>query len=260
MAPGANSYGYVNHDSAHKPKDPAWDVGEEEEEPSEGIAVIESSEINDDLFSICWWNCAGGILSKFDYIKDFLKTNPIKPTILFIAEADKREHQLSLIQIEGYSIITALTLAEGKSRVIGYINNSITNFKQIKISDPFVDIVGIDVSGYRFIGVYKGFKTPGNETLSSYFEKYMKELNKITKTERKVLIGGDFNVNLNHDTANKKDLDEWSTRTGLSQLITMNTQRRLVNLTMNETRIEESLIDHVYSNILLTKINQLGSI
>lgn len=87
------------------------------------------------------------------------------------------ENNLKLVHIEGYSIITAPTLESGKARVICLVSDRIDqkNLRLIKIQES-IDVIALDLGGCRIVGLYKGFKLTSNDTIMSYFEKYMKVL------------------------------------------------------------------------------------
>jgi len=242
---------------------------EEEEVAVQGVTEVididintNKDEINDnsDYNTVIWWNCAGGILSKIDYLNDFCRSKKSKPLLIFISEAEVNDHMLGLINLNGYSILTAKTIKNGKSRVICYINEKVKSFKEVKVSDDSIDVLAIDIQGYRFVGLYKGFKTREGETQLSFFNRYIKVLTDLTCTDRKLIIGGDFNVDLNKTSNFREFLEKWSLEAGLTQIVKENTRRRLVRTAENETRLEQSLIDHVYTNCLEVKIKLKGSV
>jgi len=110
-----------------------------------------------------WWNCGGGLLSKIDFIKNYIKTN--KPFLLFISEAEIRPENINLAQINGYDLLTASTFSGEfkKSRMTCYVDERIS-YKQIDIKSKISDIVALEFQGRTYVGVYKGFKLPTNVT------------------------------------------------------------------------------------------------
>jgi hypothetical protein len=73
-----------------------------------------------DSFTVLHWNCARGIENKMSNIEGAINT--LKPTVLFISEADRKAIQDErLIQIEGYEIHYSKSYKEyGMSRIIAY--------------------------------------------------------------------------------------------------------------------------------------------
>jgi len=60
-----------------------------------------NSKQNSLPFTVCHWNCAKGITNKICDIK--LALNELKPTIMFVSEADRATtHDDKLINIDGY--------------------------------------------------------------------------------------------------------------------------------------------------------------
>jgi len=69
----------------------------------------------------------------------------------------------------------------------------------------------------------------------------------LTKTDKKIIIGGDFNIDLDKRNPMKDQLEEWALTSGLTQLVKMPTRYRLVNTESGLTS-ESSLLDHLYAN------------
>jgi hypothetical protein len=196
---------------------------------------------------ILYWNCAGGIKSKIDYLREFIKGKNFN--LIFISESDLTERDINLVQIQSYEIILADTSKSGgKARMMCYVWNGLKH-KKVKITDGTLDILAIDVGNSRFGGVYVPFKRPDGITRSQFFQKVMTELNKLTQTEKDIMIGGDFNVDLNKPSKALDELENWSLNSGLNNLIGKNDVTRL-RLVSNENinRLETSAIDHVYTN------------
>ena len=190
---------------------------------------------------IVFWNCAGGIRSKFDYIKDFIKAN--NTSIFFIAESEIGKNDTEILRIQNYDLLISET---DKSRLACYINSSI-KYKRIK-TDKELDLIALDVGDTRVVGLYKGFKLPAGKTRVSFFHTIVQTLSRLTKTEKTLIIGGDFNVDLNKESSNKSILENWAIKSGLQQIVSSNTRRRAVIGGKNQIRLEQSLIDHVYTN------------
>ena len=203
---------------------------------------------------VAYWNCAGGIKSKFDYIKDFLKTNKI--SIFFISEAEiNKTLDTDILKIPNYDLLMSET---NKSRLACYINSSI-KYSRLK-TDKDIDLIALDAGDARFIGLYKGFKLPPGKTRVSFFHTIIKTLSRLTKTEKTLVIGGDFNVDLNKESSNKFILENWAIKSGLQQIVETYTRRRVVTGQDQQIRIEQSLIDHVYTNDPDSKVIHVNSV
>jgi len=53
------------------------------------------------------------------------------------------------------------------------------------------------------------------------------ELDALGKTHKKLIVGGDLNVNYNVETPEKRQLEEWSTKNDLIQTVEENTWHRV---------------------------------
>ena len=80
---------------------------------------------------IGFWNCCGGLRSKYHFVKNFLYE--VSPSLFFISESEIREHELGILSISGYDLLTSNTIINGgKSRVACYVQSGI-KYKQLKI-------------------------------------------------------------------------------------------------------------------------------
>lgn len=206
--------------------------------------------------SVVFWNCAGGIKSKYDYIVDMIRFH--KPSVLFISESELTLNDIDIVKIPDYDLLVAGTIRI-KTRLACYIHNSI-KYKQLLIRDD-LDVIALDINQIRVVGVYKGFKLPPGQTKISNFKAFLDTLSKLTKTDRSVIIGGDFNVDINKRTSNLNDLANWAISAGLVQHVEKNTRRRTVLVQdQGSLRAEESLIDHIYSNIIDLTVTHVPSV
>lgn len=201
--------------------------------------------------SVNYWNCGGGVRSKFDYIKDHVQIN--KPGLLFISESEMSSWETQMFAVSNYDLLTANTISKGKSRIVCYIHSSI-KYKQVPIGSPDLDIIAVDIGGYRVVGLYRPFKLPPNCPRVSFFQSIVNTLKVLSHTDKQLLIGGDFNVDLFKPSSNLNDLHNWSITFGLQQLVQTNTWRRIV---LNE--IKQSAIDHIYASEELS-INIIPSV
>jgi len=125
---------------------------------------------------IIFWNCALGIKSKLDFVKDLATTQ--RPDLMFISEAEVNDCDLSLINIKGYEISVSESINGefGVARMACYIKMGI-KAKKIRV-DNRLDVVAVDVGNNRFIGIYKGFKRPGSLSRREFFNLLLKHLTK----------------------------------------------------------------------------------
>lgn len=195
--------------------------------------------------TVIFWNCASGLKSKYDFIKHHL--NESQACLAFISEAELQPQDLSVVQVPGYDLLVSRTIDKGKARIAAYIKTTF-KYKQIDISDSDLDIICLDILGARYIGLYKGFKLPKGITKINYFRSLIDSLTFLTSSNKRVLVGGDFNVDLFTKSSNLNELDIWSLNAGLQQLVTSFTRRRLVDMGNGVTRLEQSAIDHIYTN------------
>jgi len=202
-----------------------------------------------DNSTIIWWNCAGGILSKIDFLKNFLASN--KPFIFFISEAEINSDNQNLVQIKGYDILLSNTINGEfeKSRSVCYIREDLT-YNEIKIKNTISDIVAVEFEGTSYVGIYKGFKLPSGQTPNTFLAELLASLNYIVEKGGNVVIGGDFNIDLTKKSKSNELIDRWAIDNGLTQWIHEITRTR-VTTKDNVLHIESSLLDHLYSNFEL---------
>jgi len=203
---------------------------------------------SNDSSTVLWWNCGGGLRSKIDYIKYTILT--IKPAILFVSEAEiKINDDLGSISIENYDILLSNTIDLGKARVAAYVHNDL-NYKRLKNAEnEKAEIISLMVGEDIFVGIYRPFKPTVDETIVENFDRLLNALKKVEHPNRHLYIGGDFNVNwLDHTpTTFKEKLLDLSIELNISQLINTVTRQRAVNSAQG-WRLEESCLDHVFSN------------
>lgn len=190
-------------------------------------------------------NCGGGIKSKIDFIR--LQVAKHLPTLAFIIKAEINNFDINMGRIQGYELIIPESISHRKARIVCYIKNDVA-FKELKIP-PDLDMIGIDILGLRIVGVYKRFKLPPGMKGKSFFNSVITTLKGLTKTDKQIIIGGDFNTDLNKKTANLNDLEQWAMESGLQQKVKETTRERVVNLNGGGHTIERSIIDHIYTNV-----------
>jgi hypothetical protein len=204
--------------------------------------------------NIAFWNGGGGVRSKYDYLKHLLIDR--KLSVIFISESEISENDLDILKISDYDLLTASTLGDGsnaKSRVCCYVHSSI-RYKQLKIG-AILDVIAIEIENYRIIGLYRPFKLPPNTNRVSFFHSIIDCLTGLSKTDKELIIGGDFNIDLGKKSANLDYLQKWAIDYGLQQLVTNFTWRRVI---LGE--VKTSAIDHVYTNDPKISVNQIQSV
>jgi len=198
-------------------------------------------------FLFFFWNCANGIKSKFDYIKYLAGLWNV--SVFFIFESETRIRDLSILQIDGYDLILSQTINGNfnKARTVCYVKSDLP-YKVLKIENSeILDLVALDIGNQRFIGLYRGFKLPKNESQTSLFHKILASLNKLCETNKTIHIGGDFNIDLFRKSSLLDHLENWAYDMGLNQLVDDFTRDRIVTKG-NSSHHEKSAIDHFYSN------------
>ena len=197
--------------------------------------------------TILYWNCCAGLNSKIDSIR--LIINKFKPEAFFVSEAEVKENTVNWFQIQDYNLILSPTIAHGLSRIVCYLSNS-SNLRHRPdlIKDDTLEMIALDSpDNYRILGTYRPFKLIANSTKISSLTSFMEHLEKLGTTARKLIIGGDFNVNLRKKSHEGYLLQDWKDKLALKQFITKTTWSRIVTTNKAKT-IRTSLIDHVYSS------------
>lgn len=191
---------------------------------------------------ILWWNCGGGLRFKIDYIKYTINT--LNPYIFFISESEVLANDdVGVFSIKNYELLLSQTLGRGKARVCAYVREGIKYKRLAEIENKTVDVIGIELENYIIIGVYKPFKVL--DPMVNNLENMLEALYKIETSSKRILVGGDFNVDWKKENAQKEKLTSWSAELNLIQVIQENTRLRLVNTGVNY-HLEESCIDHLY--------------
>lgn len=195
-----------------------------------------------------WWNCAG-MTGKINIIKTLI--NDYKPIALFLFESNINTSKInSFLNVPGYDLIFTNS---SKSRTACYAKQGV--WKIISQGDG-CEAITLEHQGLQVSGVYRPFKVQPGHTLNDQFDALICHLGKQIKQRKddaKVLIAGDFNLNYNRDGdatyGNVKmlnDLGIWCASNGLSQRVKDITRRRTAQVG-NSLRVEESLLDHLYS-------------
>jgi len=167
---------------------------------------------------------------------------------MFISEADILEQDVSLVQIQLFDVTLANTKNQGKARMMCYARSNLP-FKLVRIQDSDLEVIALDIGNQRIVGLYKPFKLKEGVKMVDYFNRIMKCLGDLSKTDKIVTVGGDFNVDLNKPSPSLDKLEEWSIQSGLDNLVDKSMITRLRVVTLTDTiRVETSAIDHVYTS------------
>ena len=107
------------------------------------------------------------------------------------------------------------------SRTACYIEKN-SDFK-LTFSGKGCEVISIENKTQKIIGVYRPFKLGENETLVGNFEKLMTCLDMECRTQKTVVIAGDFNIDLARSTDPRytnismvRKLEHWAINHGLS--------------------------------------------
>jgi hypothetical protein len=229
---------------------------------------VEMNKITNDLFanqfSIAHWNCAGGLMSKLVEIKSIIAG--VSPEVIFISESEiLNPTHLQACQIPDYIIHASHDHSSNqmKSRLICYTRSASVFKRRVELEGPdYLEVIVLDnlLEKERCIGVYNPFKIPSNMTKSSYNIALLECLSEAASTPLDVIIIGDFNIDLMNKNKHqhKEMISNWQLDNGLLQLVESTTRHRSVTTT-HGTRIESSLIDHIYVNTQSFKPHQIYS-
>jgi len=192
---------------------------------------------------VIFWNCARGVFNKKCFIEQYI--NNFKPMAFFISECDVTgDHCKDLLKVAGYELEIAPTIiSRNKGRLMVYFKSGL-NIKRISTLENEPDnLIVLDSQKVLLVGLYSGFQTYEDETVQGNFERLLESASRSTSTRKKLIIGGDFNCDLNRNDSKSKVIKLWSASNGLSQLVEGITRHRVVN-----DAVQESSIDLVYTN------------
>ena len=212
---------------------------------------------------VAFWNINRGYLSKGKIHEVEEQMKNLKLDICALAEVDifnTSFHMDSLYDIEGYTFeLPKSWKKEGRARTILYMKKHLTQHIKIRkdlMTDNQTDIwLEIKVPGERKLVVgayYREFTgLDGDNTMKGQkerFAQWLQSVNKVEEEGKEVLIVGDFNFEAGK--LNKEDgsslaglMTKCCNENGLDQLVKGVTRSRVM-----KDRIEESSIDHIYSN------------
>jgi len=197
---------------------------------------------------IVFWNCAKGLAGKLLVIRKFLQIN--KPHLIFVSESEiKNKENFDFYRLTEYDFHLSNTINRGKSRIICYVAKHLQDRvkRMNNLENDGNEIIVFDIDNYRIAGLYLPFKLQENETRQGNFMHLVENLKNMSSTlnGKKIVVGGDFNVNWLEEGPMKSTLQDWSDDFSLEQAVKNITRFRLVE-TQNGRRTESSLLDHIY--------------
>jgi len=114
------------------------------------------------------------------------------------------------------------------------------------VSKDHLEIISLDIGKIRIVGIYRPFKLiTGN--LESNFIDFLEQLERLHDQNRIMVLGGDFNINLNVRDALLNRLESLTEELSYSQLVKHNTWQRIITVNGRKS-IRTSRIDHLYTN------------
>ena len=221
---------------------------------------------------MCHWNCAKGITKKICDIK--LAISELKPTVIYISEADREStHDDKLISIQGYQLHNSRSRdAHGKSRIVAYTKEGSNLMRRSDLESPDAELIIFDKTNQstsnidRIIGLYRPFTGPNGDSSSggawTRFTHLIETINLAIDGCHRCTILGDVNVDLlKRDSAASRyseALDTLCDKNSLEQLIHHPTRTQALS-TAGGWVIQESLLDHIYTNDFLS-VNKCGGL
>ncbi len=214
--------------------------------PIQRIQGIQRKEEKGQL--IAWWNCAGGISAKINFIKNFIIAH--EPSAFFIFESNIKTDKVNThLNIKNYTLHLS---GSAFARTACYIKID-SGFKIREDKSHKCEIIVIENGVYRMLGVYRPFKVEEGNSLGAQFDDILHFLFQQAGLKEKLVVAGDFNVDYSrigdrtyrHSKMLEK-LEIWSSAMGLSQRVKEITRRRVIQ-TQEGLKVEESILDHLYT-------------
>jgi len=186
---------------------------------------------------IQYWNCASGLVKKFDFIKERVLSE--KLDLFFIAEAEiPNGSNLNFLKIKGYDIVTAKTfVSRPKTRLICFVKHNLFEILDLGFSE-FNDLIAFTCKKINIVAAYRGFKNYDGENERSNWVRLFNDLSKINLKGDTFIIG-DFNVDINRDDSRfRPELDFWIDSHGMSIIDPGITRRRRVLDNLQESHLD----------------------
>ena len=197
---------------------------------------------------MCTWNVCLGILHKIHLIKRFLIENDIN--ILCVQEAELKEgDNISLINIQGYSLEVEKTSAIFKKRSLIYIKDNIRYQRSSDNERENTHIICIKLvdNNLKLASMYRTYKLTHTVNHKDALAEQIAVLNDFMATGGDTLIMGDINLDYRkrYDPAYhlRPLYEEWSKfeqEQQLLQMVDFTTWQRT-----NGNNVVQSILDHV---------------
>jgi hypothetical protein len=220
------------------------------EEPDAKTIRSKMLDLKQDLVfnNILFWNCSNGLLSKLAFVKEIISN--LSPYLFFISESElKNEDQVKACNIKNYTLHVSKGLDMGKARTCCYLKDGL-DFVRLSHLECYDSIVlESRASRLRVLGFYKPFTPHPGHSQAQIESDLRASIGQSSITEGEFVAGGDMNVDLLKQDSKALSLVSWLSECGLNQHVNDITRYRVVKLSEgNSSRVEKSLIDHVYSN------------
>lgn len=183
-----------------------------------------------------FWNCCRGIFNKKCFIEKYI--SKLSPSVLFISECDILKGQcLEQLNIKGYNLEISDTInTKNKGRLLAYVKRGFARKRELEDRDN--DIIVLENEKDRVVGIYSGFATVNDETQLGNFQKLVSNLGRVSNTEKRITLGGDFNADPEKRNTKSDILNKWQSEHGYQQLVNNITRERLVGSTVQRSRLD----------------------
>ena len=142
------------------------------------------------------WNLCLGLKNKKDYVYETLNNENIDICLLQEVEI-RTDYPLTLLSSKNYKI--EVENSSQKARCAIAIKKTLNYTRREDLEGIDLSICVIDVNGtinYRIVNFYHLFNPPNNLNQSQHFQEQLTKISGMFNDlgERKILIGGDFNL------------------------------------------------------------------
>jgi len=193
-----------------------------------------------------FWNCSHGLVAKQDIVEYYIKT--IKPLAFFISEAEINiKFDYSCLSINNYDLLVSKSVQHGKARSVAYVMKGSGYVRNDHLENDLLETIVISNASSIICGVYRPFKTVNNMSNNEAFLLLIEGLENVTKVNKNIIIGGDFNIDWQKTTTKKNLLENWAESSGLIQLVDIVTRRREVSKADGSTQLQSSCLDLVFA-------------
>jgi len=210
------------------------------------------------MSTVLYWNCSHGLIAKLDIVEYFIKT--INPMVFFISEAEINiKFDYSCLSINNYDLLVSKSVQHGKARSVAYLRKGSGFTRHDNLENDLLETIVISNANSIICGIYRPFKTVNNMSNNEAFLLLIEGLKNMTKSNKEVIIGGDFNVDWQKPSSKKNMLEDWAESSGLVQLVDTVTRRREVSKIDGSTQLQSSCLDLVFA-VTPVKVDVLPAI